>query len=888
MKIGGFLVLFIIIVLGALAAVLGILGDWIWFAAVGYETAFVTMLFTSIALGVLFGAGFLFFAMLNVWLARRMSPKKARKKRGLGVFAALSLIIAFMVGAAFSGWEVVLRFLNPTGFGIADPVFGLDVGFYTFTLPFYGTVFAYLVSLIIPTMFLVWGAHMYYSWMPGAPRKDEMDEEGRRVSFSDVMSKNSSMHLSVLAGLLFLVVAFGFYLAQFSLLFSETGVVFGAGYTDLNVILPLMQVMMLLSVIVGLVFIAGSRSGRGRPRMLGLVAFFAILVLGIAASGVTQGFIVSPNEFNMETPYIERNIQNTLDAYGLDTVDESIFRISYNLTGRDIESNPGTIGNIRLWDWRPLITTYNQLQLFRTYYDFNDVDIDRYRIDGGYKQVMVSAREMNTRNLPENAQTWVNQHLVYTHGYGVVMNPVDKVSAEGLPEFYVKDIPPESVYFSITRPEIYYGESTSSYAIVDTTTDELDYPSGEQNAYTTYGGSGGVGLSDFARRLIYAVRYGSIELLVSGSIKPETRILMHRDVRSRMDTIAPFLLYDGDPYIVISDGRLYWMADAYTITNTYPYSEPIYTTSGLAFNYIRNSVKVVVDAYNGDVSYYVIDSSDPMISTYMKIFPGMFRDFSEMPEGLKDHVRYPEDLFRIQAELYSDYHMGDPMVFYNKEDAWVIPDEIYRGNRQEIIPYYVIMKLPGEEKEEFIMMIPFTPGGKENLVGWMAAKSDFPGYGNLTVFQFSKQELTFGPMQIEARIDQDTEISQKITLWSQSGSSVIRGNTLIIPIENSILYIEPLYLEATEKGTLPELKRVIVAYGNRISMKETLKDALEDIFGGITAPPSGDGGAPPSALADSEKLQRISDLYNMAQDALMAGNLGGYQDYVDQIGELLK
>ncbi len=886
MRYGSIIVLVIIILLGLFSALLGIFGEWFWFASLGYESVFLTMLCTSIGLGVLFGLGFLAFSLVNLKVARRIALKKSRRKKSGGVvFYIIAAFIALFVGVGFSSWEVFLKFMNPTSFGVLDPVFGLDIGFYAFTLPFYGMILTYLAMLIVPTMLLVWGAHIYYS-LPSRPTgvEIEMEEGSGSKPFEDMMTEKALTHLSILAGILLLVIGLGFYLAQFSLLFSETGVVYGAGYMDLNVILPLLQVMLFISVITGLVFLAGSRSKRLKPRMIMLGVFLVVLVLGFGAAGLVQLFMVSPDEFNMESPYIERNIQNTLAAYGLQDIDESMFPISYNLTKQDIENNPGTIGNIRLWDWRPLIATYNQLQLFRTYYEFNDVDIDRYDINGNYKQVMVSAREMDIWDLPPKAQTWVNQHLTYTHGYGAVMNPVDRVS-NGLPVFYIKDIPPESQYFDINRPEIYYGEGISEYAVIDTTTEELDYPSGEQNIYTTYTGSGGVELSDFFRRLVYAAKYGSIELLVSGSIKPESKILMHRDIKSRIDTIAPFIWYDHDPYIVVSEGRLYWIIDAYTITNAYPYSEPIYTTSGWGFNYIRNSVKVVVDAYSGDVTYYVIDREDPVINTYMKIFPDLFQDFSQMPADLQKHIRYPEDLFRIQAELYSIYHMKDPRVFYNKEDAWVIPEEIYREGRQEMIPYYIIMKLPGEEKEEFILMIPFIPRGKENLIGWMAARCDSPGYGNLVVFQFSKQVLTYGPMQIEARIDQDTEISQRITLWSQAGSNVIRGNTLIIPIENSILYIEPLYLEATEKGTLPELKRVIVVYENQVTMQETLDQALEEIFGDISIP---SGPSPPTGLTDREKLGKIAELFNKAQDALKTGDLAGYQNYINQIGQLVK
>ncbi len=541
-----------------------------------------------------------------------------------------------------------------------------------------------------------------------------------------------------------------------------------------------------------------------------------------------------------------------------------------------------------MWDWRPLKTTYEQLQLFRTYYHFNDVDVDRYFFDGTYQEVLISAREMNIDGLPQQAQTWVNRHLVYTHGFGAVMNPVDEVTAEGLPVFYMKDIPPVSPYLTLDESRIYYGEDTGNYVVTMTTTDEFDYPAGDLNVYQNYEGQGGVALDGFAKRLIYALKLGSVEILVSGSLTDESRVLLYRSIGDRARTIAPFLSYDSDPYLVVADDRLYWILDAYTTSERFPYSEPVRVPSleGTRLNYIRNSVKVVIDAYNGDISYYVINPDDPLIRTYGEMFPGLLKDFDEMPASLKSHVRYPQGLFDVQAYLYATYHMKDPRVFYNREDAWVIPDEIYRGSRQQMEPYYVIMKLPGEASEEFILMLPFTPRNKENMIGWMAARSDGDNYGSLIVYQFSKQELTYGPMQIEARIDQDTEISQDITLWSQSGSSVLRGNTLVIPIEDSIIYVEPLYLEATERGTLPQLQRVIVAYNDRLTMEETLTEALTVIFEADTG--DGDGGLPPIDESDREKLLRIADLYDKANRALAEGDLGADQEYVDEIGRVVE
>ncbi len=880
-----------------LSTTMGILGDWMWFTSMGYESVFLKVISMSLGIGFLSFIVFFGFCAGNVWVARRAAVKKGKKggSAGMMFITAVALLAAFIASAAMgASWETVLKYSNATPFGITDPVFSMDMGFFVFTLPMYHLIMGFFLSMFITAAVL--SAITYIIHSSGFSIEVRETQEnvnpfvpqfgtGMSVKWPGTWDKFMP-HISALLLLIFTVISANIWISRYDIMLTQEGAVFGAGYTDIAINLPLMTVMSGIAFVIGLLFIVNIRLKKPRFIVYAVAAFIAISFLGMVASGIMQGLVVEPDEFNLEKQYLERNIQGTLAAYGLSDAQERIFPVSYNLSKDDIEANNATVGNIRLWDWRPLQQTYNQLQLFRTYYEFNDVDVDRYDIDGTYKQVLVSAREMNTEDLSSQAQTWVNMHLVYTHGYGVVMNPVDKVTPQGLPQFYLKDIPPQSEFVPLDEMRIYYGEKAYDYVITATSTDEFDYPSGDENIYTAYSGSGGVPIPDTLSRFIYAVKFGSPEILVSGSLSEESKLLMNRDINTRVSEIAPFLLYDYDPYIVVSDGRLYWVMDAYTKTDAYPYSEPVYL-DWESINYIRNSVKVVIDAYNGDVSYYVIDDEDPLIRTYMKIFPELFREFSDMPDGLKDHMRYPEVMFRLQAEIYSTYHMKDPMVFYNREDVWVIPDEVYRGSRQEMQPYYIIMKLPGEAREEFILMIPFTPKGKENMIGWMAARSDGENYGKVLVYQFSKQELTYGPMQIEARIDQDTEISQLITLWSQSGSSVVRGNTLVIPIENSIMYVEPLYLEATEKGTLPQLQRVIVSYGDKLTMQKTLGEALDVIFGAGTQQTGGTDEETHISRTDAEKLMRIAEIYDLAQKALNSGNLGAYQDYIDQIGSIV-
>jgi len=876
-------------------ALTSILADLYWFTAVGYESVFLTILLTRIVLFIAAFVIFLGFSFGNALIAARKAAG-IRKEEGsprlelTAIFAGIGSLFAAL--ALSASWETVLRYLNQTPFEITDPLFDLNVGFYIFDLPFYSLIVNYLLALCIFTTILA--AFAFFSQILGIAVREEgrpqvvIEGYEERIDWRFYL-RRFLPQLSFLLFLVFAVLSVRLWLARFNLVFSTTGVVYGAGYTDVHVTLPVLTILAVVTFIIGLGFLVNEKFKRMEVITYGIAAFAIIALLGIIAAGVVQALVVQPDELTLEEEYLDRNIRNTLAAYGLGDVSEQGFLVNYTLTAEDIRENNATVENIRVWDWRPLKTTYEQLQLFRTYYLFNDVDVDRYQFDGRYKEVLVSAREMNIDNLPAQAQTWVNTHLVYTHGYGAVMNPVDQATAEGLPVFYLKDIPPTSDYLTIDQPRIYYGEATGNYVVTHTTTEEFDYPAGEQNIYRSYDGAGGVPLSDTLRRLVYAMRFRSVELLISGALTPESRLLFHRNVGDRVATIAPFLLYDPDPYVVIAGGRTYWIIDAYTTSDLYPYSEPFRYEylQGRAFNYLRNSVKVVVDAYDGDVHYYVVEPEDPLIATYRKIFPGVFEDFSAMPAELQPHIRYPQGLFVVQANVYATYHMKDPRVFYNKEDAWVIPDEIYRGSRQMMEPYYIIMSLPGEETEEFILMLPFTPRDKENMIGWMAARCDMPDYGKVLVYQFSKQELTYGPMQIEARIDQDTEISQRITLWSQSGSAVLRGNTLVIPIEDSIIYVEPLYLEATERGTLPQLQRVIVAYHDRLTMQPTLGEALAVIFGEGAAPVApGEEAPPPISAEDAQKLARIADLYDQAQQALADGDLGRYQELIDEIGSI--
>jgi uncharacterized membrane protein (UPF0182 family) len=619
--------------------------------------------------------------------------------------------------------------------------------------------------------------------------------------------------------------------------------------------------------------------------------YVLVLISGNVYPAILQRFVVSPNELTRESPQLEHNIQATLHAYALDEVAERNLSGDKALTTRDIQANAATIRSIRLWDHEPLLDAFSQIQEIRTYYDFISVDNDRYSVDGVPQQMMLSPRELNSESLPE--RNWINEHLRFTHGYGLTLGPVNRVTPEGLPVLLVQDIPPrtaESTY-EIERPELYYGELTKGYVIIKTGEEEFDYPSGDENVSASYAGSGGVPVNSLFRKLLFAFYFRDPNIVLSPLLKSESRFLYFRDLRSRFGRLAPYLLLDQDPYMVISEGRLFWIQDAYTTSDRYPYSTP---TRGVG-NYIRNSVKMVMDAYNGTVDLYVADPQDPVIQVYQRIFPGVYQPISDMPEDLRRHVRYPEDIFSLQTYIFSIYHMESPQVFYNKEDLWEIPVMSSNEGQRMMSPYYVIMRLPQEEKEEFILMLPFTPARKDNLSAWMVARSDGEHYGKLVVYRFPKQKLIYGPKQIVARINQDADISRQLSLWDQRGSQVIQGTLLVIPIEEGLIYVRPLYLRA-ETGKIPELKRVIVAYENKIAMEETLEASLVRIFGGELPSPTDIPAAPASpqiteAAAESQEapnlLQRAKESYDRALQAQRRGDWASYGEEIRRLGEIL-
>jgi uncharacterized membrane protein (UPF0182 family) len=864
----------------------GFYTEWLWFNSLGYGDVYLTILKTKVL--IFFAAAIIFCILFlgNLVLATRLTPKteahfwpwaivrQLQSILKLNVILGTALLSLIFGLVAQGGWQVVLRFFNGQPFGIADPVFHREIGFYVFSLPFFHLVQGWLMGALIIT--LLGSIGVYF-----------LSYTAQRLRFD--LARPVLVHLGGLVIAILGLFAWGYWLGIWELVFSERGVVFGASYADMHAKLPAQWILLAVVLIFMVIILVSVLRRNSRWPLYGIVGWIAVaIIVGGIFPSLVQRFQVQPSELAREMPYIEYNIQFTREAFALDRIEEQSFPAEETPYPEDIAQNDVTINNIRLWDPRPLKDTYNQIQSIRLYYDFNDVDVDRYTIDDNYRQVMLSARELSAEKLAGQAQTWVNRKLQFTHGYGVALSPVNEISPEGLPVLLVKDIPPVGD-FNIEQPQIYFGEKTNDYVIVKTKTQEFDYPMGDENVYGRYEGKGGVSLGSFIRRVVYAWQLGDFNILISAELTPESRVLYYRNIRERVNHLAPFLELDSDPYLVVMDGRLFWIQDAYTTTDRYPYSEPI----GGGLNYIRNSVKAVIDAYNGSVTFYIADPEDALIQTYQAIFPNLFVPAAQMPETLRAHWRYPEGMFNIQASVYQSYHMRDARVFYNKEDLWTVPREVYAGKEQLMEPYYIIMRLPAEEKEEFLLMLPFTPVNKNVTIGWLAARSDGENYGKLLAYLFPKERLVYGPSQIENRIQQDTVITEQLALWGRGGSRVIRGNLLMIPLGESLLYVEPVFLQA-ETGGLPQLKRVIVAAGDQIAMEPTLKESLAAIFG-AEAPPIEPvvklpAPAEPEELVAADIANLIEEAqqhYNKAQQYLQAGDWTGYGEELEALKAVL-
>ncbi len=894
------LVLLLLVLAPVFSGGLDLLIDWLWFSQEGFRVIYTTILKAQVALSGLAGMGFMVIVGINLLIARAVARGYAFHvyqeaiefpilERFSSLFRWVIWVGVLLVGYAVGNWATShwLDFLlarHAVALGQTDPLFGIDLGFFLFRLPYRWFLFNLGLVTLIGSLL---GALFLYFIEGGV----WVTARGPEVA------RPARAHLLALSALLFVLLAYRLRLAILGLLFSPRGFIFGAGYTDIHASLPVLWISLGLSLVTAVALLAGAFRGSLRPAIYSFLALLVVGVLGGAVySEIIQRFIVAPNEIEKETPYIARAIEFTRKAYALDRFEEREFSAVEDLTLEEIRRNEATMRNVRLWDHNPLRTTFAQLQEIRTYYDFENIDNDRYWIDGIYRQVSLSPRELASSSLP--SRTWINEHLIYTHGYGLCLGPVNELTSDGLPVLFVKDIPPVSTAsVRITRPEIYFGELKNEYCFVKTGLKEFDYPAGDQNVYSTYQGTGGIRVRNLLRRLLFTLKFGELKILLSTDIGPESRLLIYRQVLERASRLTPFIIYDRDPYMVIGqDGALYWMLDGYTTSAMYPYSEP-YGDMG---NYIRNSVKATINAYTGRVRFYISDPSDLLIQVYSQIFPGVFEPLDAMPKDLRAHIRYPEDFFSVQAAKYAVYHMNDPRVFYNKEDLWRVAQSAARGPASPMTPYFTIMKLAEVgTSEEFILMVPFTPARKNNMIAWMAARCDPPNYGKVVVFAFPKQKLIYGPQQIESRIDQDPTISQQLTLWGQGGSTVIRGTVLVIPIRNSVLYVEPLYLAAEAGGALPQLKRVIVSYSDQVVMEPTLDAALGKIFGGVVTSSQAQAPAalPPAARPGQEAaapeaeiqtmIREANDHFTRAQQLLRQGDWNGYGEEVKRLGEVL-
>ncbi len=897
--------LFIVAIAGLtlVSAVVHLLTESWWFEAVGFAPVFWQRISWQVAIWLVTFVVFVAFLGFNYWLALRLTGDRAFRflesselepytKRFANYIAAVIVFIVSLSVANLSAasWELLPQFLNATEFNRLDPIYQKDLGFYLFRLPLLDNLENWWLTLLIAGLILAVLVYIFKGIIRFDWRWKNLVVEQQ---WQKLITKPIKVHLSLLLAAIAIDLAVDFWLERYELLYSSEGVVWGADYTDTHARLFAFWVMIVASVLLGIWLVAATWSNSLLRPVYGIGVYALILVVVNGTyPELQQRFVVEPNELAKEIPYIKHNIEFTRQAYDLAKINTQDYQLAPagSSNANILQENQGTIDNIRLWDYRPLLTTYRQLQEIRFYYRFNDVDVDRYTFDGNYRQVMLSPREFNYSQVPSSARTWVNQRLKYTHGYGLVMSPVNEVTEDGLPVLFVKNIPPVSqTELEIEEPAIYYGELTNDYIYTGMDTFEFDYPRGDENAFVKYDGLGGVPLGNWWRRLVYAYEQGSLKILISNYFTPNSRIHYYRQITERVRHVAPFLQYDNDPYMVVVDGRLKWIIDTYTTSDRYPYSEAVAhdqkteLITDKNINYVRNPVKVVVDAKDGTMQFYLINEDEPIIATYRKIFPNLFKSTDSIPPEIQAHFRYPQDLFEIQAKMYLSYHMEDPQVFYNREDDWRFATELYAGQQQEVEPDYLIMKLPGETQEEFVLILPFTPVNRDNMIAWMAARSDGENYGKLRLYEFPKQELIYGPFQIEARIDQAPEIAEQITLWSQIGSRVIRGDILVIPIDGSILYVQPLYLRA-EKGELPELTRIIVAYDKEIVMTPTLEQSLAAVFDQIP-PGLTDSSIPATTNNQSESALEI---YQQAQEALQQGNWVEYGRYQQQLQDILR
>lgn len=898
----GTLIVLIIIAIVFFDSIVNFVVNVKWFKEVGYLSVYFTKLLAVIRLMV----PIFVIISLGIWVYYRSlrgsiyrlvnvtEVNKARRSLERKIFTIANIIISFLISFSIASnyWYRILQFENATSFNIKDPIFHKDVSFYVFKLPLIESLYSSLIVLLVLLVILTLMTYFVLS------AKDKIvSGEFRNVTsfgkkgFRNGLTKFAGKQLAVVSALILLSLSLGYFIKSWNIVYSPRGVVFGAGYTDTHVTLLFYKIISIVSILAAVVIFISVLRAKAKPIIISIVIIVVLIIGEGVASVVVENFIVKSNQISLEQPYIANNIEYTRKAFNVEGVDQKEFPVKNNLSVEDINANKDTIDNIKINSFAPALEFYNQVQVIRYYYGFNDIDVDRYNINGKYNQVFVAAREINLQSLEGNANTWQNRHLIYTHGYGAVMSKVNSVTSEGQPDFVIKDIPPEnSTNIKLDNPRIYFGEKTDDYAIVDTDRSEFDYPKGGDNQLNKYDGKAGIQMN-MLNRVLFAVNEKNINFLLSRDINNNSKILINRNIMDRVQKIAPFLNYDPDPYVVISNGKLYWIIDAYTTSDRYPYSQPYNNV-----NYIRNSVKIVVDAVDGTTNFYMVDKNDPIINSYAKIFPNLFKDVSTLSQDLRDHFRYPEQLFNIQSNVLAKYHVTDPVVFYNGEDLWEISanQKKVEDQKQANESSYVVMRLPDGQSEEMLLLEYFNMRNKDNMVAIYGARMDKDNYGKMVLYKFPPQSTIYSPYMFKQKVNQDPDISKEISLWNKEGSEVIYGDTMIVPIKNSLLYIDPIYIRATGKNSIPEMKRVVVGYGDKIILAESIDTALQQIFNYAapeTQTPAAPGTTPTTpATVDGnvkEKIKNAKDAFDKAVEAQKNGDWAKYGEYIKNLQDIL-
>ena len=894
-----FVIILLIVCLFSLGNIVQFVINIEWFNKVGYLPVYLTKTLTVLKLMI----PVFILSYLGIWLYYKSikksivhlkkvvevnAQKEVREKK---IFIACDLIVSFVFSLTFAYkyWDMLLQFINAVSFNVKDPIFNMDVSFYIFKLPLIKSLYSFIMTLLVllvivkVTVFFVFKAKdtFYPGRMPNP--FENLKELGKELNTF------AGRQLAIISSLIALFLSLGFLINSFNLVYSPRGVAYGASYTDIHVTLLFYKVLMVACILAGIAIFISVLKSKVKPIIISVVAIVLISFVEVITSGVVQSSVVKPNEKELEKPYIQNNINFTKKAFNINDITTTAFNVKNDLKQQDISNNQKTINNIRINSSKQALEFYNQVQILRYYYNFSDIDVDRYKINNKYSQVFLAAREIDSKSLTPS--TWQNTHMIYTHGYGVVMSNVNTVTSEGQPDFVIKDMPiTNSTNIKLTNPRIYFGEQTDQYALVNTNVSEFDYPQGGANKITNYDGKAGIKMN-LANKLLFAINNGELNFLLSRDIKSTSKILINRNIVKRAQAIAPFLTYDKDPYVVISGGKIYYILDAYTTSSKYPYSQP---QDGI--NYIRNSVKVIIDAYDGTTNFYTADSTDPIVLTYAKIFPKLFKNMSEVSADLKAHFRYPSDIFNLQSTVLGKYHVTDPGVFYNGEDIWDVSKNANAvgGEVKTTVPPYLVEKLPGTDSEEMILQQYFNIKGKYNMTAILGARMDVGNYGKLFLNKFPASETTvYSPYLFKQRISQDTTISAQLSLWNTGGSQVQYGDTVILPIKNSLLYIEPLYLRASGANSIPEMKKIIISYDNKLLMVDNIETGLEQIFNyqapnAVVKGATGTTTIAPLSEAKTKLIKQANDLYTKSLDAQKNLDWAKYGDYIKQLGTLLK